>query len=178
MATAPVLPQVSVEEYEQTPALFERHEYVDGRLLEKALPSWKHSQLQLWIGALLMRGDEGLAVGTELHSKLREQNWRIPDLAVQTRETSAREQYAFAPLLLAIEIRSPEDRWGEILTKFDDFHDWGVPFCWLFDPEAERAWTYHLGSDLYDVTTQESIAAGEIRLSVMEIFSVLEGRLK
>ncbi len=176
MATAPVLPQVSVEEYERTPDLFEHHEYVDGQLIEKALPTWKHSQLQLWIGALLMRSTSNLAVGSELHSKLRERNWRIPDLAVQKREITKEESYAFAPLLLAIEIRSPEDRWSEIFGKFEDYHEWGVPFCWLFDPESERAWIYHRGNDPSEVTAQDSIEAGEIRLSIPEIFSVLHSK--
>lgn len=176
MATAPVVPQVTVEEYERTPALFDRHEYVGGRLIEKILPTWKHSQLQLWIGVLLMKSFTGLAVGSELHSKLRENSWRIPDLAVQRRDVMTGEKYAVTPLLLAIEIRSPEDRWSDLLAKFEDYHEWGVPFCWLFDPENERAWTYHRGSDFNEVTVHPTIEAGEIRLSLPEIFSVLQAR--
>ncbi|MFL6462984.1 MAG: Uma2 family endonuclease [Bryobacteraceae bacterium] len=85
MAIAPVLPQVSGEEYERTPELFERHEYVDGVLIEKPGSTWKHSELQIWLGALLLKYYSWLFIGSELHSKLRESNWRIPDIAVQKR---------------------------------------------------------------------------------------------
>jgi Uma2 family endonuclease len=171
MASAPVLPQISVEEYERTPKLFERHEYVDGILIEKPLPTWKHSELQLWLGALLLKYYPWLSVGSELHSKLRQNNWRIPDVAVQSQEIARSEKYAFAPLLLAIEIRSPEDKWSDLLKKFEDYHVWGVPYCWLLDPETERAWTYHKDSDFDEVTNKGYIQAGEIQLSIAEIFS-------
>lgn len=173
MASAPVLPQVSVEEYERTPRLFERHEYVDGVLIEKPLPTWKHSKLQLRVGILLSRDYPHLDIGSELHSKLRERNWRIPDLAVQKSEIAKQERYAFAPLVLAIEIRSPEDKWSEIFEKFEDYHVWGVPYCWLIDPETERAWTYHKNEDFEEVTGNSQIQAGDIQLSLGEIFSRL-----
>jgi Uma2 family endonuclease len=171
MASAPVLPQVSVEEYERTPELFERHEYVDSVLIEKPGSTWKHSELQIWLGALLLKYYSWLFIGSELHSKLRERNWRIPDIAVQKREIARKEKYAFTPLLLAIEIRSPEDKWSEILGKFEDYHVWGVPYCWLLDPEAERAWTYHKDGDFEEVTGKGHIQAGDIQLSIGEIFS-------
>ncbi len=173
MASAPVLPQVSVEEYERTPELFERHEYVDGVLVEKPVPTYKHSELQIWLGALLLKHYAWLAIASELHSKLRERDWRIPDVAVQKREIARKEKYALTPLLLAIEIRSPEDKWSEIFAKFEDYHVWGVPYCWLFDPETERAWTYHKDEDFEEVTRKDHIQAGEMQLSMEEIFSRL-----
>jgi Uma2 family endonuclease len=176
MASQPVLPQVSVEEYERTPELFERHEYVDGVLIEKPVPTWKHSKLQLRIGVLLSRDCPQLDIGSELHSKLRESDWRIPDLAVQRPEISEQEKYAFAPLLLAIEIRSPEDKWSELLKKFESYHAWGVPYCWLFDPEAERAWTYHKNEYFEEVTNKGLIQAGDIQLSIGEVFSIFHNK--
>ena len=173
MASAPVLPQVSVEEYERTPELFERHEYVDGVLIEKPVPTNKHSELQIWLGALLLKYYSWLFIGSELHSKLRERNWRLPDLAVQKLEIGRKEKYALTPLLLTIEIRSPEDKWSEIFEKFEDYHVWGVPYCWLIDPETERTWTYHKGEDFEEVTGKGQIQAGDIQLSLEEIFSRL-----
>ena len=173
MASAPVLPQVSVEEYERTPQLFEFYEYVDGVLIKKPVPTNRHSELQMWIGALLLQHYSRLFIGSERHSRLRERIWRIPDIAVQQREIARKEKYAFTPLLVAIEIRSPEDKWSEIFEKFEDYHLWGVPYCWLIDPEAERAWTYHKGEDFEEVTGKAQIQAGEIHLSIEEIFSRL-----
>lgn len=173
MASAPVLPQVSVEEYEQTPELFEHYEYVDGVLVEKPVPTIKHAELQVWVGSLLLQYYPRLYIGSELHSKLRERNWRIPDISVQKREIARAEKYAFTPLLLAIEVRSPEDKWSEVLRKFEDYYAWGVPYCWLIDPEAERAWTYHKSEDFEEVTNKGQIQAGNIQLSLEEIFSRL-----
>ena len=174
MASAPVVPQVSVEEYERTPELFERHEYVDGVLIEKLVPTWKHSKLQTWLGILFFKYYPQFDVGSELHSKLRERNWRIPDVAVQKPEIGNTERYAFTPLVVAIEIGSPEDKWSDLLKKFEDYHAWGVPYCWLLDPETERAWTYHKDSDFDEVTGKSHIQAGEIQLSIEEIFSRLQ----
>ncbi len=174
MATAPVIPQVSVEEYERTPSLFKRHEYVHGQLLEKPSPTIKHSVLQGWLSVLFYKHFSSLLHGPELHSKVRESTWRIPDFAVQRRGIVGNEKFAYAPLLLAVEIRSPEDRWSESFGKCEDYHEWGVPFCWVLDPESERAWIYHRGKDLFEVTAHDNIEAGDIRLALSEIFSVLQ----
>ena len=40
------------------------------------------------------------------------------------------------------------------------------------DPENERAWTLHKDAQLEEVTSQGYIRAGEIQVSVSEIFSV------
>ncbi len=172
MATLFSTARAPVEEYEQTLALFERHEFVHGCLIEKPKPTWKHSELQIWLGALLLRHTRGLAVASELHGKVAKTVWRIPDVAVQARSVAQREKHALAPLLLAIEILSPEDSFTELLDKMREYHSWGVPFCWLFDPENERAWTLHKDAKLDEVTSQEFIQAGEIQVSVPEIFSV------
>ena len=172
MATVPLSAQISVEEYEQTPALFERHEFVRGCLIEKPKPTWKHSKLQIWLGAVLLSYTRGLAVGSELHGKVAKTVWRIPDVAVQVDSIAENEKCALAPLLLAIEILSPEDSFTELQNKIREYHSWGVPFCWLFDPENERAWTLHKDAKLDEVTSQEFIRAGETQLSVPEIFSV------
>ncbi len=172
MATVPLSAQVSVEEYEQNPALFERHEFVHGCLIEKPVPTWKHSKLQIWLGALLLRHTRGLAIGSELHGKVNKTIWRIPDVAVQVESIAENEKYALAPLLLAVEILSPEDSFTELQNKLREYHVWGVPFCWLFDPENECAWTLHKDAKLDEVSSQEYIRAGEIQVPVAEIFSV------
>ena len=94
MATVSLTTRVTVEEYEQTPTLFERHEFVHGCLIQKPVPAWKHSKLQIWLGALLLRYTRGLAVGSELHGKLGKTIWRIPDVAVQVESISENEKYA------------------------------------------------------------------------------------
>ena len=173
MATLPASSQVPVEQYQRTPELFDRHEFVDGRLIEKALPTRRHSLLQGWFSVLFWRSYPSLQAGPQLHSKLRQSLWRIPDFAVQTHEAAAGEVYAVVPLLLVIEILSPEDRLGDVQSKMREYRTWGVPYCWVFDPENERAWTLGRSNDLEEVTGRESITAGDIQFGLSEIFSVL-----
>ena len=172
MATLPVSSQVTVQEYERTRALFDRHEFADGRLSEKPLPSRKHSSLQGWLSILFWKNYPSLQVGPELHCKLRPTLWRIPDFAVQTREVGEGEVYAFAPLLLAIEILSPEDRLSDVGLKLREYRDWGVPYCWALDPENERAWTSGDGGNLQEVTDEKTIKAGDVEFALAEVFSV------
>ena len=42
--------------------------------------------------------------------------------------------YPTEPVLLCCEILSPEDRLGAMLAKSEEYHTWGVPFCWVIDP--------------------------------------------
>lgn len=172
MATVPVSSQVTVEEYEQTSALFDRHEFVHGLLSEKPLPSRKHSLLQGWLSVLFWRSYPSLQAGPEPHCKLGPNLWRIPDFAVQTPDVQANAVYAFAPILLAIEILSPEDRLSDVGVKLREYSDWGVLYCWVFDPENERAWTSGGGNNLREVSGEEVIKAREIEFPLAEIFSV------
>ena len=173
MATLPVSSQLTVEEYERTPALFDRHEFANGQVLEKPLPTRKHSLLQGWLSVLFWRDYPGLEAGPKMHCKLRPSLWRIPDFAVQTRAAAGDDRYAVTPLLLAIEILSPEDKLGELQVKLRGYRDWGVPYFWVFDPENERAWMSTDSTDLEEVTGRNSITAGNIELALDEIFSVL-----
>jgi Uma2 family endonuclease len=172
MATEVVSTYVPIEAYEGDPDLFNRYEYIDGVLIEKPVPTWKHIELQGWIIALLLKYySPQLSVGPELHSKVRETAWRLPDVAVQKKEIARSEEYGFTPLLLAVEIRSPEDKLPKLIEKFEGYHEWGVPYCWMFDPEREKAWTYHKGED-FERVIGDKITAGDVNLPLAEIFSI------
>jgi Uma2 family endonuclease len=71
-----------------------------------------------------------------------------------------------------VEILSPDERIGETIAKLERYHDWGVPYCWLIDPKHRRAWNYPKGGELLEASTQ--LEAGEIKLDVVEVFSVLD----
>jgi Uma2 family endonuclease len=172
MATERILTFVPIDAYESDPELFNHYEYVDGALIGKPVPTWKHIELQGWIVALLLKYySPQLSVGPELHSKVRETAWRLPDIAVQKKEIARSEKYGVSPLVLAIEIRSPEDKLHKLIEKFESYHDWGVPYCWMFDPERDKAWTYHKDED-FERVIGDKIAAGGIELSLAEIFSI------
>ena len=42
----------------------------------------------------------------------------------------------------------PEDRLGAMLSKCEEYHAWGVPFCWVIDPVKRTAWSITLAPNL------------------------------
>jgi Uma2 family endonuclease len=68
--------------------------------------------------------------------------WRAsaPDPTAVVRE--APPTCATEPAILCIEILSPEQRLGEMLAKCEQYHAWGVPYCWMIDPGKGSAFRY------------------------------------
>ena len=77
------------------------------------------------------------------------------------------------PVLLCIEILSPEDRVGATLAKCEQYHAWGVPVCWIVDPEKQTAWQYHSGSEPEHLERGGTLTAGELSVSLGELFKEL-----
>jgi len=151
-----------------------RCEYVDGVLIEKPTPTWMHAVLQAWISALIMRQYPRYLAGGEVHFRLRPNEFRLPDIALQRRKIAEKESYAERPPALCVEILSPEDRIGGIFAKCERYHDWGVPVCWVIDPIKRRAWSYERGGEPAPQT--DVLVASDIRLSLVDVFSILDGQ--
>jgi Uma2 family endonuclease len=108
----------------------------------------------------------------ELHARLRETEFRVPDIIVE-RKPVINEEYPALPVYLCIEILSPDQTLRQLFDKCERYHAWGTEYCWVIDPEAPAAWEYHQNGQPYLRPVGEALAAGEIRLPVVEIFSVL-----
>src|SRR5687767_1760111 len=128
MATAPILPAVSEEEYLRTD--YEPNcEYVDGVLVSKALPDDIHGSLQILIGAYLLTQQQtfDFRVASELHTRIRPGRWRVPDLAVLPGRTiSRRYPDEQVPPILTIEIVSKDEPWSALRSKVTDHLAVGV----------------------------------------------------
>ncbi len=70
--------------------------------------------------------------------------------------------YPTEPVLLCVEILSPEDRVGAMLAKCEVYHAWGVPFCWVIDPEKQTGWQYHSGNEPERVDRGGVLTAGDL----------------
>jgi Uma2 family endonuclease len=141
-------------------------EYVDGVLYPKALGTKLHSRIQFLLQLLLdKQGVEALA---EVHVRLSPSKYLIPDvIAARTIQSP----YPTDPVLLCVEILSPEDRIGVVLTKCEQYHDWGVPYCWVIDPEKQTAWQYHQGNEPEHLTNAGTLTAGELNVRLAELFA-------
>jgi len=59
-----------------------------------------------------------------------------------------------------------------MLAKCELYHAWGVPFCWVINPEKQIAWQYHSGGEPVHVDRNGTLAAaGELSIRLEELFS-------
>jgi Uma2 family endonuclease len=152
---------------------YERTEYVDGVLIEKPVPDFLHGMLQAWLTYLLLtRYRHEYFAASEVHSRVSPRQVRIPDIAVQRRGVGVDEIYPETPYILTIEILSPEDKLGAALAKCEVYHEWGVPYCWVLDPEKRHAWVYNKGDEPKRV--EDVLEAGDIRFTVTEVWAGLD----
>jgi Uma2 family endonuclease len=157
---------VSVEEYlRRTEKPY--CEYIDGVLQAKSMPTLPHSLIQYMLVLLLRR--QGIQAAQEVTVRLSDTKYLIPDVvAAHTFESP----YPTKPVLLCAEILSPDNRLGAMLAKCEHYHAWGVPFCWVIDPEKQTAWQYHAGGEPERVEHGGGILrAGELSISLEELFS-------
>lgn len=130
---------------------FEREpELVHGDLTERSLPTRSHGRTQQRLAVLL---DSAGYCCTEVRMRLTEDLYRIPDVAVFVGAGPTEEVPTTAPLLV-VEVSSPDDRFHDLLQKFEEYRVWGVQHIWLVEPELKRCHIYDKGS-LTEVTRLE-----------------------
>src|SRR3984957_2578199 len=140
-------------------------EYVDGVLYPKAMATKLHSLIQFLLQILLRR--QGVEALAEVHIRLSPTKYLIPDVIAAPEIQSP---YPTKPVLLCVEILSPEDRVGAMLAKCEEYHAWGVPFCWVIDPEKQTGWQYLAGSEPERVDRGGVLTAGELRVPLGDLF--------
>ena len=142
-------------------------EYKDGVMNPKAMPTKFHSIIQFALQVLLRA--QGVRPLAELTVRISATKYLIPDVVVARHFPGP---YPTEPVQLCCEILSPEDRLGAMLGKCEEYHAWGVPYCWVIDPVKRTAWEYHAATEPVRVTT--ALQAGELAVSLQELFSELD----
>lgn len=158
---------VSVEEY-LARAEKPNAEYEDGIVYPKPMPSLPHSEIQFRVAELLRR--QGARAFPELTVRLRPGMFRVPDVTVVEKVEG---DYPTTPAVLCIEILSPEQGIGEMFAKCEKYHAWGVPHCWVIDPEKRTAWEYNRGGEPSKLPAGGVLRAGEFSIPLDELFAGL-----
>ena len=158
---------VSVEEYLRRTEK-PNAEYEDGIVYPKPMPSFSHAIVQKRSVNALDR--QGAIALPELTVRLTPTKYLVPDVAVVRKIEG---DYPTQPVELCIEILSPEQGLGEMLAKCEKYHAWGVPYCWVIDPEKQTAWEYHAGGEPVKLDRAGVLRAGELAISLEELFSGL-----
>jgi Uma2 family endonuclease len=142
-------------------------EYRDGVLYPKPMGTTFHGILEavLWLALRKL----GLQAAPEVTVRLSSTKYLVPDVIAAP---VLQNPYPTEPVLLCCEILSPDDSLGATLAKCEEYHAWGVPFCWVIDPVKRTAWEYHAASEPVRVTG--SLRAGEFAVGVAELFSALD----
>ncbi len=136
--------QIGVEEYLAL-AFPDRPEpdYVHGEVVERALPTPIHAQIQVLLGILFapLQQRARLILMSELRVRIEPTLFRVVDFAVY-RDRRPEGRYATEPALVAIEIASPDDNYCNLTQRLEDYRHWGVPHVWLVDPWLKRLYEY------------------------------------
>jgi Uma2 family endonuclease len=143
-------------------------EFVDGEVVERAMPDLPHADRQTRLIEIFyeLRKSHPLFAVTEVRHQLSGRLFRIPDVAVHFGKKPA-GRVPSDPPLIAIEIISPDDRYATVIRKLQEYAEWGVPHIWLIDPEAKTLAVYR--NSLQPVTSFELPELG-ITIPASEIF--------
>lgn len=147
MATAPPVPLVPVEEYLNTSYEHDM-EFVDGVLIERAMPTPAHATLQLILGEYFrkFRKQFHYAVMSECRVELvKRLRYRIPDVLLCSLPVSGGRMLDTVPLAV-IEIWSPEDRIGPQMARFREYWNRGTREIYVLDPEERITLRYEDGA--------------------------------
>ncbi len=176
MASAPIIPLVSVEEY--LSSSWERDmEYVDGVLIERTMPTVLHGALQILLGILL--GQYRKQFGFTIVSKVRVETiaggrYRLPDVMLLPRHTPADNVVRQAPWAV-IEILSPDDRLTYQFQRYAEFWARGTREIIVLDPETSRSFRWK-DNGLYEAPITDGIRLPNgqtVPFSTEEVFAQL-----
>jgi Uma2 family endonuclease len=142
-------------------------EYREGVLVSKPLPSTVHGLLEFQLVMMLRR--QGVQAVPEVTVMLSPTKYLVPDVIAAA---SLQQPYPTEPVLLCCEILSAEDKLGMTLAKCEEFHAWGVAFCWVIDPMKQTAWEYHKEGE--PVRVDKVLRAGSLSAELQELFSALD----
>lgn len=141
-------------------------EYVDGVLYQKAMPTTLHALIQTILLRLL--STQGVYALAEVYVRISPTKYLVPDVIATP---TLQHPYPTEPVPLCAEILSPEDHIGAMLAKCEQYHAWGVPYCWVIDPEKQSAWQYHSGAEPEHIAGSGALTAGSLTVSLPELFS-------
>ena len=156
---------VSVEEYLKYSGK-PNCEYIDGVLRPKSMATGIHGLIQFLLTMLLR--NQGIDARPEVTVRLGSTRFLIPDVIAAD---TIPDTYPNGPVTLCIEILSPDDRLGVALAKCEEYHAWGVPYCWVIDPVKQTGWKYDAQSDPVKVESGGTLRAGNLAIQLVDIFS-------
>ena len=175
MATVPVTAEVVLYEYLHSDYSPDR-EYVDGAIEERNLGEMDHSDVQSELVTLFRnhRDEWHIRAYAELRVQVSPTRYRVPDVCL-LREGQRRVPIVVEAPLLCIEILSPEDRFGRIRKKCDEYLAMGVLEAWIIDVAERLVFVLHRDGTMTTHTNGVlGLADTSVAVPLEAIFSVLD----
>ena len=160
-----------------------RAELVRGRLVVSEPPGGYHghvaARLTYLLGAFVYPENKGVLLAQDTGFKIatNPDTVRAPDLAFVSAERAHRLRVQSYPELapdLAIEVVSPSDSRGEILSKVGDWLDAGARLVWVIDPARRDAQVHRADGSLAVIATGGSLEGEDVlpglRVALAEVF--------
>lgn len=176
MAALPNAPSlVSVEEYLST-SYEPEVEFVDGVLVDRGMPTELHGIFQLLLGAYLLSFSEqfGFAVSSETRTEVvKRRRYRVPDIVVAP--VPVEEGVITRVPWIIIEINSPGDRIGNMMTRFQDLESMGVRHVLWVDPIEKTLHCYRNGALRTEPAVIDlELPTGVLRFDLQSVFEQLD----
>jgi Uma2 family endonuclease len=156
-----------------------RFERIDGRWVERPVPVEKHSKVQFCLTCLLRQQVKGLggealqewSVAQPETAERSDRNYMTPDVVAALPPIQrAPNGYLLPPVLLAVEVSSPEQ--SGLITKAQRYYAWGIAHVWIVDPDTRECLEYHGGNQF--TIARDELHAGDLKVSIADIFAEIE----
>ena len=134
--------QIGVEEY--LALVFDDRpepDYVDGEVLERALPDVAHSCVKASLAISFAPLVKRVKLMTGLRVRIAPLHFRIVDFAIYV-GAKLEGRYADRPAHAICEIIATDDSFTSVITRLEDYRRWGVPHIWVVDPQVKRLYEY------------------------------------
>ena len=175
---------MTAEDFAQLPDDGKRYELVRGVVLEMSHPSRDHGEVAVTVAALIHRWMVPRRLGrvrveTGFVLQRGPDTVRGPDVSFVRRD---RDGDVDGPWVkhgpdLAVEIRSPGDRTGEIEDRVADYLRAGTPLVWIVDPEKRTVTVRRPGAADQVLRGDDEVSGGDVlpgfTTTVREIFADL-----
>ena len=145
-----------------------RFEQVNGKLIERPVPTRPHGRLQRHIANLLSLAVEELGLEAEAEVSINhwdepKSDWLTPDVIVSIAGgfKEAENGHVLPPLLLAIEVLSPGQTFSNMRWKASDLLAWGVQQVWLVDENSKSVAVF----SSHDASKLETFYDGSVALT-------------
>ncbi len=161
-----------------------RTELVRGVIVPRSPTGYPHGRVENQIGRLLGNFVSAQGVGEVVSGEVgvythrQPDTVRAPDVAFISNERLAQvksKSYLDVAPELIVEVMSPDDAWGELMDKLEEYFAIGVRLIWVADPRKQRLYVYRSTTEVRQLNVGDTITGEDIlpdfSVPVAELFA-------